>query len=542
MRINSIGLKGFRSYKDELINIQPDLTTFVGENNVGKSSVGLALSKVIASCIANGNQITKEDYPYGHKGLLLIDVIIEFTDDELWEMLVPLIIPNDLVTNSTIKHWVAKQGNQFRILQEGANIPVVTWNNLNIFGPHISRNKIDSNKGGSALYDILRKSVAQYATSEHIDSIFTEQYTIAGIFSQNLGNLCSKQYKMSDEFRMRPNKHQRGGGVIESWNGIETANVLLTLKNHVNSSERQRYKEVQNAFHTLFPHYTIEAVESGPGNNTPDVQFCEEGRIEYLSLDQVSSGVIEILTLVTNLISRKGFVVFLDHPELHLHPHALKWMKSFLFKYSEHNQIIVVTHDPYLIEPKGILGIRRFWWIPGEGTKVCSVNSPLNEVELAQIKTAMRNVGDREVFFARAVLLVEDESLMEFLVAVATTLGYDLNANGISIIYVGGHGGHRPFHVLLNNLGIPHINLRDKSWGNNPDFPPDKFLSLGCEFEEYIDSQGLSDIRKEIAKQAGPSHRRQAVLLGEKLNRSQIPSIFDNMLKQIINVATGKPA
>ena len=46
----------------------------------------------------------------------------------------------------------------------------------------------------------------------------------------------------------------------------------------------------------------------------------------------------------------------------------------------------------------------------------------------------------REVVFARCVILVEDESLRDFLVAVAPKLGCNLNSHSISVVPTGGHG------------------------------------------------------------------------------------------------------
>jgi hypothetical protein len=70
--------------------------------------------------------------------------------------------------------------------------------------------------------------------------------------------------------------------------------------------------------------------------------------------------------------------------------------------------------------------------------------------------TALRRVGDREVVFARSVLLVEDESQQEFLTAVAPTLGYDIDSASVSIIAVDGHDGYQAYQTLLEALVVSH--------------------------------------------------------------------------------------
>ena len=119
------------------------------------------------------------------------------------------------------------------------------------------------------------------------------------------------------------------------------------------------------------------------------------------------------------------------------------------------------------------------------------------------MQTALREIGNREVVFARAALLVEEETTRTFLSEITKIHGPDLHANGISMLPVDGEGGFKPFHKLLDGLGIPHVNLRDPSWGHNPRYPLDRFFSLANQgassFEEYMDSQGFESLRKSCS-------------------------------------------
>lgn len=547
MKISSVSIKGFRSIENESLTFQPDLTTFVGENNAGKTAIGLALNKLFTQATIGNDQILKQDYPYGQEGSLTIEATLELTPAEIDSYLIAKPVPAslDITSNSPIRRWLLHQGTEVKVVltrPSTSKVPYLHWGELKFHSNQVSQSSfpIEESRGGAEFYAALREWASQ--DPEKISKHLSEQYTLPTNIVNNFGNFMLDNLKLVDEFRLRTVRERREAGVIESLNGSETANVLLTLKNHPEPSEKARYGEILRAFQALFSHYTVDAVESEPGSNIPDVQFYEQGRPEPLSIDQVSSGVNEILTLVTDLIAREGLVVFLEHPELHLHPHSIRWLGTFLRKASEHNQIIITTHDSHLIDPKAVQGLRRFWWVVGQGTKVCSPSISMNPKEVAQMQTALRHLDSREVVFSRAVLLVEDESLREFLIAVAPTLGYDLDASGVSIIFTGGQGGHRPFHTLLDALGIPHVNFRDQSWGDNPNFPPERFFSLGAEFEDYIDSQGLADLRKEAVKEAGKSHRRPAALLGEKLDKVQVPVIFSQVLDTVVKLTTGKPA
>jgi hypothetical protein len=80
-------------------------------------------------------------------------------------------------------------------------------------------------------------------------------------------------------------------------------------------------------------------------------------------------------------------------------------------------------------------------------------------------------------------------------------------------------------------------------WGNNPNYPPEQYLALGSEFEEFIDRQGLASLRQQLIESlGGNSHRRIAAALGEQIEPEQVPEVFHQVLKAAINTATGEPS
>ena len=203
--------------------------------------------------------------------------------------------------------------------------------------------------------------------------------------------------------------------------------------------------------------------------------------------------------------------------------------------------MIVVTHDPHFVDPRSPHSLRRFWWTPETGTSAYRLDPEVSEKVVGQIGTALRHLGNREVLFARSVILVEDESQELFLRGVAPTLGYDLDAASISIVPVGGDGAHRPYVSLLGELGIPHIVLRDKTWGENPNFPPDRYFAFGAELEPFLDSQGLGELRERIQSAIGTAKPRVASQLGSELQRDMVPRFFSNLLDAAAKIADGRP-
>ncbi len=544
MYLSSLHIQGLRSIQDETIHFERGLTTLVGENNTGKSNVALAIDKLFRQATNGSDLIGREDYPYRVVGPLAIEATLQLTLDEVRDWFIAKLLP-DHMYGTLGESFLAQQGDEvkmFLIRPRSSKASYMNWGGFYLEGNRISANPVDLDVVGPDFFIELRKAISNVTTptQSQIKKRLSGQYTLGIDFPSYFGQLLQNKFKLIKEFRLRDKTESRTGA-IESMEGSETASVLLNLKNHADPLIKARYQKITNAFNTLFSHYEVDAVEKQSGSGVPDIQFYEGGQAQPLSLRHVSAGVCEILTLLTNLVAREGLIVFLEHPEMHIHPHIMRWLRSFLVESATRNQIIVVTHDPHFVDPRAVEGLRRFWWVPGQGTKICEPTPAPSANAKRRMQTALRYLSDREAVFARSVLLVEDESVREFILPVAEKLGYDLNAAGVSVIFTGGHGGHRNYHALLDSMGIPHVNFRDKDWGHNTKFPPDRFFSLGTEFEQYIDAQGLNNIRAKVVKRVKGTKRQQAGPLGERLQRSQIPEIFERVLKAVTGLATGKP-
>ncbi len=542
MYIKSLHVEGFRSIQNQTLTFEPRLTTLVGENNTGKSIIGLAIKKLFTQCATGREEISITDYPYGIVGPLTIEAALRLSHDEVEKHLLPPLVSGvcSAKDESPLCSWLLRNGNDITLFVRREDDRMVTglrWGELQIIHNNlIVRSATDSSQAWTAHASRIHSGHLHGDELQRLKGTFS---CGTEVIQEKLGPFVHGQYKLAEEFRVRSVLGERTAAV-ESMGGSETAGVLLTLKNHRVRREQDRYTEVVKAFSKFFLHYTINAVEQEP-RGAADIQFYEKGRTEPLSLANMSSGVHEFLTLLTDLIAREDLVIFWEHPETHLHPHSMRSAASLL-EASERNQIIVTTHDPHFVNPKSPQSLRRFWWVRGLGTQIRELDPSLSQTKLSQIATALRHLGDREVVFARAVILVEDETLTEFLIGVAPKLGRDIDANSVSVVFTGGEGGHRPFHTLLDALGIPYVHLRDRNWGHNPRFPPDRFFSLDAEFEEYLDKQGLGAMLEQVKEEAGRSKRRWAVVLASRIPRKQIPTIFDHVLARAISLASGEPA
>lgn len=116
-------------------------------------------------------------------------------------------------------------------------------------------------------------------------------------------------------------------------------------------------------------------------------------------------------------------------------------------------------------------------------------------------------------------------------------MGCDLDAEGVSIVDVGGEDGFKSFRVLLDGLGIPYVCLRDLSWGASPEYPPERFFSFGAELEDFLDRHGLEEKRRSIIEEMGRSKQRVAAELAGRITSAEIPPIFSEVARRAIELA-----
>ena len=557
MIIKSIQIRGFRAIQELSLPFEPGLTTLVGENGTGKSTIALAFNTLASNC-RSPQPMDPQNYPYGVFTPSSIEATFDLTSDEIFELVSPSVIPEACSSESKqlLAAWLHNQGTEIKVTQpfpdaSGHRNPAMTLGDLQFAGDRLGIGT-DSNEGSAVAWtrEAIRIAESHSLIGDGLVSKSDAAQRMKNTFGVNrptvadLGRFIQDHFKVLDDFRVRANLGSRSGAV-ESLTGADTASVLLNLKSHRMRDQSDRYNKITNTFTRFYPRFKIEAVEQVPGQGSPEVLFYESGRSSPLSYTQVSAGMQQVLTLITNLVGREGLIFFLEHPEEHLHPHTMRAVQSLLYEYKERNQIIVITHNSHFVDPRTPVGLRRVAYTLDKGAVAVTPHlpqeSPARDRCLGQMGTALRRVGDREVVFARSVLLVEDESQQEFLTAVAPTLGYDIDSASVSIIAVDGHDGYQAYQTVLEALEIPYIALRDKSWGHNPRYPADKFFSLDGELEECLDNHELSELRREVEKEVGTSKRRVAGLLGSRLSREQIPPIFDTVLQVAMRLSIANP-
>ena len=131
-------------------------------------------------------------------------------------------------------------------------------------------------------------------------------------------------------------------------------------------------------------------------------------------------------------------ILAVEEPEAHLHPHA---QRSLFKDLAEINApIFLTTHSPSIVkyaDPFSLILLRS---IASDETQAFQLDpNKLEGTARKELSYFMRE-GKAEVFFSRAILIVEGESELITLPAFAELLGCDLDRDGISLVSADGYG------------------------------------------------------------------------------------------------------
>ena len=533
MWITSVDIQNFRSMGSLQLDFSKGLNTLVGENSVGKSSVFTAISKVIHAVADPDNpKFTDEDLRYGKLdgNELKVSCQFELTEQEQQQLLERMLSSPITITGRDA--LCGKLSDYLRHLEIH-----FTWNEVDRFlyaklgKTFINQHSVGDRvtRGGTQrglLNDLLRRSPT-------VNDLEAEILSSSNVWGANgilrdIGELIRPYFKTFDEFRVRPLASNRSA-VMEALKGTEVATVLLNLKNHPEFKSRNMYRTICSEFSDFFPSLTIESVDR-------NVQFIEEGKDWAIPLANIGAGIAELLTFITNLVARESNIYVIEEPEMHLHAQAKRRFHRLIKESSKNNQIFVITHDEHFIDLENIQGLLRLFSTK-DGTQVACLPVNISPKLLGQLSTALKAVGKREAVFARAVLLVEDESQQRFVLGCANKLSQDLDGAGVSILPVDGHDAFKPYIALAGALKIPYLCLRDKNWGSHKARPSDIFRALGSELEEYLEQAGLGAILEEAKEKVGTSKQRIAEYVANNIEEDQVPPLFSQLITDVIALA-----
>ncbi|MBZ6090723.1 AAA family ATPase [Streptomyces olivaceus] len=154
------------------------------------------------------------------------------------------------------------------------------------------------------------------------------------------------------------------------------------------------------------------------------------------------------------------FILTIDEPEAHLHPHLQRLIFKRLIESADDTQtVFVTTQSPHIassVGPRNLILLRN----EGGATRALAASEAnLTQAEWDDISRYL-DVTRSEIVFARRVLLVEGYAEQAIIPHLAQLHGFDLDKSGVSVCAI--HGTHFLAYLkFCRALGIPCAVITD---------------------------------------------------------------------------------
>lgn len=460
MKIKKISIENYKSIKKLEFSPNSGLNAFIGENSVGKSNVFDAINWLIGPIWPSFNSCQPEDHWDG-KLENKIKVILEYDDDFIFNL-----------DESQDKY-------QFSIKKQN-----------NSFG-----NNEDRTNHSSAYLGVDR---------EIKDYLPSSRWSLVGRILQQINTQFEKEEMEVDtkEGKVMKTKKEVLKNSLEKIRDEVLFSVGRTDQNNqkglMDEFKEILQKESARQLNRDESSFSIDLSLYDPWNfyrtlqllvkeNDMDMQF----QASSLGMGVQASITIAILKAYAELNLPNKTPIFIDEPELFLHPQAQRNFYNVLREMTEDQknehgniikeglQIFYTTHSPNFLRTDKFNEIFIVRKTKEKGTHLnqADIDSFVTDLKVRKniqsskedmflhFKNAYENTGDsqkaNEGFFAKKVILVEGQSESFILPYFFELYGFDYIKEGISIVRCGCKNEIDRFFRLYNEFGIPCFVIFD---------------------------------------------------------------------------------
>ncbi|MCL4732975.1 AAA family ATPase [Patescibacteria group bacterium] len=461
MKIKKIIIENYKSIKRLEVIPRPGLNVYIGENSVGKSNIFDAINWLLGPVYPSFNSTTPQD----HWGGLLenkIKISLEYSDGNILEL---------------AEEWTDSYGKQ--------------KTGLNLSGGYI---KGEQRERYCSAYLGTEREVKDYLPLNRWSLLGRVLQQINAVFlSEDMSNIDGSTKQKSDALKAK--LHEIRDNILFSVGRTAPAGKDGLMDKFVSILQEESAKQLNRRQ----DEFTIDLSLYDPWNFFRTLQLLvsesDTGmtfQASVLGMGVQASITIAILKAYAQLSLPNKTPIFLDEPELFLHPQAQRNFYNLLREMSENEidpssgevkreglQIFYTTHSPNFLRTDFFDEIHLIRKNKERGTYINTaefqdfvddlkirkgINSSLEEMSL-HFKNAYENTGDsqkaNEAFFARKIILVEGQSESLILPYLFELLKFDFIKEGITIVRCGGKDEIDRFFRLYNEFGIPCFIIFD---------------------------------------------------------------------------------
>jgi AAA15 family ATPase/GTPase len=221
-----------------------------------------------------------------------------------------------------------------------------------------------------------------------------------------------------------------------------------------------QFELIKSKFEEIFPKVIFKILkdrERAEDEYFVQIQDDQDNLDKVFHLENSASGYYEALCIFKIISTSKDAILLMDEPALHLHPSKIKLLSRIMQKGIQ--QVIILTHSPYFLEPELFTTGRNLVYVQRKGndSKYSSKNS---DFQFHIISPLFRP----EIFFSKFVLVVEGAGDAAIFTAISDRFENLLDKQDIIVLPSGGNGTVNNYHSLLNTYNIPHIAVVDSPY------------------------------------------------------------------------------
>lgn len=474
MKLSHWKAKGYRSIGDGKFDAD-QFNILIGRNNTGKSNIIKSLIEYAAHLTYNTDQRSVHNSPiFSHDDNLRYmfsepnweDVITR--NSEYDSVLLSFEFKFDCQERRSILEALEDEdvGEEYIKLSSDTESFSKVVHEIQYNG-HRTKSRFKINlptQGMTVVYDkIGEESISTYISNLPPES--ENQSTSSSGFSYILRQRLQKSlmnFRLAGAFR-DPKYRMRG----ERANYLKPSGEnLVRILDTMADNYQEQFRRVEETYVDIMEGVSgIRTPFIGEGNERT-VKIDESGYSDGFSLEEISGGSREILTLITKIVKAEdeADLLFIEEPELHIHPSAQQALYDLIENVCSGSgpQVILSTHSDVFVnrtDTSNIISVRR------------DVETEIEPIE-GDVENLLNQLGysKSEVLQSTAAVFVEgvsDKSVLEEFSKIlsAEEDEYEsIDELGVTARPLGGdrlrrHGGE--LHNSLGHLRIPHFFLVD---------------------------------------------------------------------------------
>lgn len=490
--ISRVRIKNYRNFKDVDVKLGHK-QVIIGENNVGKTNFIRALQLILDPTLSDEDRMLQElDFndtlvnPMDNKEEILIEIYI---DNYANNKTILTVLQDATVKDDEGKEVLKISYRFFPYINDGGNVDY----QFNIFKGNNETNKFGSYerkylniKVIKALRDVegeirnsrtspIQRMLKDYSIDKKDLERIAEEYKKDGEEILNLDELIDLSNNINKRFstilgnddynvtlqamEISPNRvlsslkllmAQRNTSDISlGLNNILYISMILQMlqdKTVPSLIKEERYNELIALEHGDVVTQSYE--KSQKGN-----YFLKE------NLNKEKSEALYEFMSTNNTISSAVTILAIEEPEAHLHPVNQRLIYKDVIQNSN-NSVLLTTHSTHITAIAPIDSIVHLHYNTRTGTQIHTTAAmPMNEGEFLDVERYL-DVKRGEIYFGKAVLLVEGIAEEYLVPKFAELLGMPLDEKGIIVCNIN-CTNFMPYVKLLQNLDIPYAVITD---------------------------------------------------------------------------------